>query len=226
MKNTPHHLGHRDRIRKKFLNSLGEELSDYELLEILLFSANARKDTKAIAKKLLAKFGDISAIINAEVEMLKSVEGLGNAAVVQIKVISQIIKNIFKNNAKKRPVLNNWEAVLQYAKNLLQNLNHEVFYVLFLDKKYSLIEDELIATGENDHVQISNKKIVKKALILQASSVVLLHNHPSGMVYPSQSDIKTTDKIISALGELEIRVLDHLIISKNSHFSFKAEGLL
>jgi DNA repair protein RadC len=226
MKPKTDYLGHRARVRKKFLSSLGEELSDYELLEILLFAANPRQDTKTIAKKLVAKFGDISGVVNADVNLLRDIEGIGDAAIVQTKIVAQIIKRVLKNSAKAKPVLSNWSAVLDYASMLLKNLNHEVFRVLFLDKKHQIIEDELLAIGESDQVFVSAKAIAKKALLLGASSVILLHNHPSGELRPSASDIKTTNDVISCLKNLEIKVLDHLIIAPNGHFSFKEQGLI
>ena len=226
MTKNPHNLGHRSRARKKFLTSLGEELHDYELLEILLFAANPRQDTKSLSKKLITKFGDISSIISADIELLKSVEGIGEAAITQIKIISQIIKRILKNSAKEKPVLSNYQAVVEYASVLLKDLNYEVFRVLFLDKKQQLIEDELLGVGENDHVFVSAKTIAKKALLLNASSVILLHNHPSGELRASSSDVKTTNEISAAIKNLEIKILDHLIISKEGYFSFREQGLL
>jgi DNA repair protein RadC len=226
MKQKTQTSGHRSRVRKKFISSLGEELHDYELLEILLFSANSRQDTKGLAKKLIAKFGDISSVINAEIELLKSVEGVGEAAVVQIKIIAQVVKRVLKNSAKTKPALSNWQAILNYATASLKDLNHEVFQVLFLDKRYQLIEDELLVIGENDHVFVSSKTIVKKTLLLAASSVILLHNHPSGNLNPSASDIKITQEIVVSLKNLEIKVLDHLIIGRSGYFSFKEQGLI
>ena len=218
--------GHRVRVKEKFLTSFVEELHDYELLEILLFAANPRQDTKSLAKKLITKFGDISSIISADIELLKSVEGIGEAAITQIKIISQIIKRILKNSAKEKPVLSNYQAVVEYASVLLKDLNYEVFRVLFLDKKQQLIEDELLGVGENDHVFVSAKTIAKKALLLNASSVILLHNHPSGELRASSSDVKTTNEISAAIKNLEIKILDHLIISKEGYFSFREQGLL
>jgi DNA repair protein RadC len=223
---TQNNFGHRSRVRKKFLQSLGEELHDYELLEILLFAASPRQDTKALAKKLIEKFGDISAVVNADMLALQEVEGVGEAAIVQIKIIFRIIQRVLKNSAKAKPVLNNWQAVLNYAFASLKNLNHEVFRVLFLDKKHQLIEDELLSIGENNHVFVSAKTIAKKALILHAASVILLHNHPTGEAKASISDIKTTKEIFSALKNLDIKILDHLILAKGEYFSFAAEGLL
>ncbi len=226
MERAPDHLGHRSRVRKKFLTSLGEELHDYELLEILLFAALPRQDTKALAKKLIAKFGSLSAVVNGEVELLRSVEGIGDAAITQIKIVSRILQRVLKKSAQEKPVLSNWQAVLDYATSALKNLNHEVFRVLFLDKKHRLIEDELFKNGENDHVFVSAKAVVKKALTLSAASVILLHNHPSGEARASASDIKTTNDISSALKNLEIKILDHIIVAGDAHFSFREEGLI
>lgn len=222
------YIGHRTRVREKFLASLGKELHDYELLEILLFAANSRSDTKPLAKKLIAKFGDISGVVNADVNLLKEVEGVSESVITSIKIISEIINRVLKKTAKTKPVLNNWQAVLDYSYALLKNLNYEVFRVLFLDKKHRLIEDELLGIGENDYVVVSSKAIAiaKKALLLNASSIILLHNHPSGELKPSIADIKTTNEIILALKNLEIKILDHLIIGGNGYFSFKEEGLI
>jgi DNA repair protein RadC len=220
------HLGHRQRVRKKFLSSLGKELHDYELLEILLFAANARQDTKPLAKKLIAKFGDISGVVNADMNLLKEVEDVGEGAITSIKIIAEIINRVLKNSAKTKTVLNNWQAVLDYSYASLKNLNYEVFRVLFLDKKHQLIEDELLGIGENDYVAVSSKAIAKKALLLNASSINLMHNHPTGDLRPSNADIKTTNEIILALKNLEIKILDHLIIGGSGYFSFKESGLI
>lgn len=226
MEKKPDHLGHRSRVRQKFLNSLGAELPDYELLEILLFSAMQRQDTKPIAKKLIAKFGDISGVINADIERLKEVEGVGEAALTQIKLVAQILRRTLKNSVKTAPVLKNWTALLDYASTLLKDLPNEVFHVLFLDKNYRLIEDKQLAVGENNHVAVSVKEVVRQALLLHSASVVLLHNHPSSDLKPSNADIQITKEISSALKKLEIAVIDHLIIAKIGHFSFRENGLI
>jgi len=222
----PLYLGHRKRVKQKFLQSLGKDLHDYELLEILLFSAFPRQDTKPLAKKLLAKFGNLSSIISADVEMLKTLEGMGEGAISNIKIISEIINRILKDRAKSKPLLDNWQAVQNYASAALASLNQEVFRVLFLNKNFQLIEDELIAIGENDFVQISVKSIVKKALLLHSSSMILMHNHPTSILKPSISDIKTTKEICLALKPLNIDVIDHLIVGSSGIFSFKEENLL
>ncbi len=226
MNEKPDHLGHRKRVKEKFLASFGKELHEYELLEILLFSAFPRQDTKPLAKKLLAKFGSLSAIISADADSLKSVDGVGEAAVVNLKIIGEIINRVLKNKAKAKPVLDNWQAVVDHASAALAGLNYEVFRVLFLNKNFQLIEDELLGIGENDHVQISIKTLVKKALLLHSSAVVLMHNHPTSDLRASASDIKTTNEISAALKPLNIKIIDHLIVGANGIFSFKQEGLL
>jgi len=226
MKVTADYLGHRARVKEKFLNSSGEELHDYELLEILLFSAFTRKDSKPLAKRLITKFGDISAVINASPEMLKDVEGVSESVIIQLKLARQISKRILKKSVQEKPLLNNFDAALNYISLLLRDLNHESFYVLFLDKKHQLIEEQLIAVGENDFVLVSAKDVARRALMLHASSIILTHNHPSGELKPSNSDIKTTNEIIEVLKKLQIAVLDHFIITKTGSFSFKQNCLL
>lgn len=226
-KTPPDYLGHRTRVRKKFLASLGRELHDYELLEILLFAASPRQDTKPLAKKLIAKFGNISAVVNADIDLLREVEGVGDSGISAIKIIAEIINRVLKNTVKTKTVLNNWQAVLDYANSALKDLNYEVFRVLFLDKKHQLIEDELLGIGENDHVVVGVKLVVKKALLLSASSIILLHNHPSGELKASAADIKVTKEIALAVESLGIKIFDHLIIGgADGYFSFKEEGLL
>lgn len=226
MNEKPDYLGHRKRVKEKFLSSLGKELHDYELLELLLFSAFPRSDTKPLAKKLLAKFGSVTAVVNADVDMLYDVEGVGEAVVVVLKTNAEIINRILKNHAQEKTVLDNWGAVLTYVKNSLENLNYEVFRVLFLNKNFQLLEDELLSIGENDHVQVSVKSVARKVLILHASSIILLHNHPSGDLRASSADIKMTNEICNVLKPLNVKVLDHLIVGKNGVLSFKQEGLL
>jgi DNA repair protein RadC len=221
MKNTPQHLGHRARVKEKFLNSFGEEL-----LEILLFSAFPRKDSKPLAKKLIAKFGDISAVLNADENLLRDLEGVSDSVIVQLKLMAQISKRILRKNTKEKPLLNNFDLLVSYVSNLLKDLNYEAFYVLFLDKKYHLIEEQLIAKGENDFVLVGAKDIARRSLMLHASAIVLAHNHPSGDLKPSNSDIKTTNEIVEVLKKLQIQVLDHLIITKSDSFSFRENILL
>jgi len=226
MINQTQNHGHRARVKEKFLTSFCEELHDYELLEILLFSAFLRKDTKPLAKKLLAKFGDISGVINADEMLLRELDGVGDSAIMQLKLAAQINKRSLRKIAAEKPVLNNFEAVKSHVSNLICDLNYEAFYVFFLDKKYQLIEEKLIAKGEGDFVLVSAKEVARQALMLHASSIILAHNHPSNEAKPSNSDIKTTKEIVEVLKKLQIETLDHLIITKSGSFSFKENFLI
>lgn len=222
----PDYLGHRKRVKEKFLSSLGKELHDYELLEILLFSALPRQDTKIIAKRLLNKFGSLAKIINADLEVLCEIENVGNSAAVSIKIISEIINRILKEKALNKKILNNWQAVIDYAKLQLADLNYEVFRVIFLNNNFEIITDELLTTGSHENVIIDVKTIVKKSLLFHASSIILMHNHPTSDLRASSFDIKTTNEILAALKPLNIKILDHLIIGKSGVFSFKENGIL
>lgn len=226
MPDTLTNQGHRARVKEKFLVSFGEELRDYELLEMLLFGAFVRKDTKVLAKRLISKFGDISAIINADVNLLREIEGVGDSVIVQLKLAAQITKRILKKSIKEKPLLNNSDAVISYVSHLLQDLNYEAFFVLFLNKKYQLIEEQLVAKGEGDFVLVSAKDVARRALMLHASFIILAHNHPSNELKPSNSDIRTTNEIVEVLKKLEVMVLDHLIIGKGGSYSFKQNLLL
>lgn len=226
MTTKPDYLGHRKRVKEKFLSSLGKELHDYELLEILLFTAFPRHDTKPIAKRLLAKFGSLSAVINADLNMLRECENVGDSAATSIKIIAEILNRVLKEKAREKIVLNNWQAVLDYAKSSLADLNHEVFKVIFLNKNFEIIDSELLASGGSDHVHIDTKTIAKKSLLMHASSIILIHNHPTSNLRASSFDIKTTNEIISTLKPLNIEVLDHLIVGKTGVFSFKENGIL
>lgn len=226
MTNQTQNHGHRARVKEKFLTSFGEELHDYEILEILLFSAFLRKDTKPLAKKLLAKFGDISGVINADEMLLREVDGVGDSVIMQLKLAAQINKRSLRKIATEKPLFNNFEAVKKYATNLICDLNYEAFYVFFLDKKYQLIEEKLIAKGEGDFVLVSAKEVARQALMLHANAIILAHNHPSNEAKPSNSDIKTTKEIVEVLKKLQIETLDHLIITKSGSFSFKENFLI
>lgn len=226
MTTKPDYLGHRKRVKEKFLSSLGKELHDYELLEILLFSALPRQDTKPIAKRLLAKFGSLSAVIHADLDMLRECVNVGDSASTSIKIIAEIINRILKEKASQKVVLNNWQALLDYAKSSLADLNHEVFKVIFLNKNFEIIDSEIMASGSNDHVNIDSKTIAKKSLLMHASSIILIHNHPTSNLRASSFDIKTTNEIIATLKPLNIQVLDHLIVGKTGVFSFKENGIL
>lgn len=223
----PHYLGHRKRVKDKFLKSDSTHLKDYELLEILLFSTHPRIDTKTLAKKIIEKFGSINELINSDPKLLQESQEFSENLRVLIKIIQEIIKRNFFQKIDKKIIINNWEALLSYCQIQFFNLKHEEFRILFLDKKHQLIENYHHNEGSIDNVQVDIEKIAKKAIMLTASSVILTHNHPTGEVNPSKNDILTTEKILKTLNILNIKVFDHLILGpQNQYYSFKENGLL
>jgi DNA repair protein RadC len=223
----PHYLGHRKRVKEKFLKSDPSNLSDYELLEILLFSTYPRKDTKILAKKLIDEFGDINQLISARSDLLKDSKDINEGLLVLVKNIKEIINRSFLQGIEKKIIINNWDQILDYCRVRFLKLKNEEFRILFLDKKHKLIEDHLHNDGSNDNVIIDVEKIIKKSILLTANSVILVHNHPSCDVKPSKGDILTTEKILKSLNAVNIKLIDHLIIGQNKeYYSFKENGLL
>lgn len=226
-KTKPHYLGHRKRVKEKFLLQDPEHLSDYELLEILLFSTHPRKDTKETAKNLITKYSNIKNLINSDIERLKQDKQINQNSLILIKIIREIIKRNFWQNTQNKCIFKNYDDLLKYCKNSFLNLKYEEFRILFLDKKQHLIEDYKFEEGLIDMINININKIVKKTILLGAKSVILTHNHPSNDVRPSKNDIITTENIIKALRTINIDVKDHIIIGSNSkYYSFRENGLI
>jgi DNA repair protein RadC len=220
------HLGHRKRLKDRFLKSPIRSLPDYEILEMILFSVFPRKDTKSLAKKLLSKFGSLADIVNADSTDLKSIEGVGDALIIQMKLLSDIFSRLHLPIDKPITVLNNWMSVIHYCNLTMGYKKIELFRVLYLNKNNCLIADQLCEHGTVDRVQIYPREIAKKALECNASAIILVHNHPSGFTEPSKEDIEMTKQIAKALSAISVNLHDHLIISKNSHYSFRAKGLI
>lgn len=213
-------------MRTRFLSAGAESLADYELLEMLLFAASARSDVKPLAKNLLMKFGTFANVVNAEPASLMKVEGVGESAVVAIKVVRASAERLLRDEVGEKPVINRWDALLDYCRINLGFKKEEEFHVLFLDNKLQLMLSERQQKGTVNHTPVYPREVVKRALELGASSMILVHNHPSGDVQPSQADVTVTGQIVQAAGGMGITVHDHVIISPNAHFSFKGEGLL
>lgn len=224
--NKPSYIGHRSRIKEKFLKSSAMDFYDYELLEILLFSSHPRVDVKNIAKKLLQEFGSIKNIINADVFLLKSRAGLNDSAIVSIKIVKEIILRCLKQDIEKKIVIESWKALLDYCQLSLSGLKHEQLRILFLNKNHQLIADELHYEGNIENIAIDPVSIVKKALLASADSLILIHNHPSGNVQPSRADLDNTNKIASSLKVVNIKIHDHLIIGEGNYYSFRNNGLI
>ncbi len=221
----PHHSGHRQRLRERFL-AHGESLADYELLEMLLFSAHPRGDVKPLAKALLSYFGSFGKVMLAEPNELIKVEGMGEAGVTAIKVAKAAAERLLKEEVMDRAVIKSWTQLLDYCRLHIGHNQNEEFHVLFLNHKLELIADERQQKGTVNHTPVYPREVVKRALELGASSLILAHNHPSGDVSPSQSDIDVTKQIVAAARPLGIEIHDHVIIGSKKHFSFKSKGIL
>jgi len=222
----PHHLGHRERLRERVANGGFASLHDYEVLELYLFRTFPRGDVKPLAKALLARFGSLSAVLSASVEDLRTVAGIGEAAALDLKLVHELAQRIGLEPLSKRTVISSWSALLSYVRVALKHEPREQFRVLFLDKKNQLIADEVMNEGTVDHAPVYPREIVRRALELSASSVILLHNHPSGDPTPSRADIDMTRAIAAAAKPLNIAVHDHLIVGREGVASFKALDLM
>ncbi len=222
----PHYLGHRDRLRERFLVSGADSLPDYELMELVLFAAIPRRDVKPLAKALLARFGSFAEVIAAPRERLLEIGGIGEGVVTQLKVIEAAALRLSRTRLLGQPALSSWAALLDYCKAAMARAPREEFRVLFLDRKNILIADEVQSAGTIDHTPVYPREIVKRALELSASALILVHNHPSGDPTPSRADIEMTREIAAAAKPLRIAVHDHLVVGRSGHASFKSLGLL
>ena len=222
----PHYVGHRKRLRERFLKNGAESVADYELLEMILFPAKPMGDVKPLAKSLLARFGSFAEVLHAVPAELAKVEGVGEAAVVAIKVAKAAAERLLKDEVASRTVVKCWTQLLDYCRIHIGHQMQEEFHVLFLNHKLELIANERQQKGTINHTPVYPREVVKRALELGASSIILAHNHPSGDVTPSQADIDVTMQIVQAASALGIEVHDHLIIGAKNHFSFKSKGLI
>ena len=222
----PHYLGHRERLRERFAKGGAEALSDYELLELMLFIAIPRRDVKPLAKALIAKFGSFANVITAEPELLSEFKFVGDNAVAAIKMVQAAALALMRENIMAKPVIGSWQAVLDYCRASMAYNKIEQFRVLFLDRKNVLIADEVQQKGTVDHTPVYPREVIKRALALQASAIILVHNHPSGDPTPSRDDIDMTRNIVDAGKKLGIAVHDHIVVGKKGIASFKTLGLL
>ena len=223
---SPHHAGHRERLRKRFLDAGPDSLADYELIELLLFGAIPRRDVKPLAKQLLAQFGGIGGLLAADAAALAGRGGLGPSAVAQIKATQAVAHRMMREEVTDRPVLGSWQNLLAYLSAVLKDQRREQVRLLFLDRKNRLIADEIQQEGTVDHAPLYPREVVRRALELHASALILVHNHPSGDPTPSKSDIEMTRQIAKAAATVNVVLHDHLIMARDGHSSFKAMGLL
>lgn len=222
----PHYVGHRRRLKEKFMSNESESFSDYELLELLLFQSNARRDVKPLAKEMLKKFGDFNQLINTEKNKILSIDGATENSYLQFKILKELLNRIFYNKVKNRNVIGSWAALLDYLKFNMGCLKLEQFRVLFLNKKNRLIADEIMSTGTIDSAPVYPREIVKKSLFHDAGAIILVHNHPSGNTKPSDSDIDLTMQIANACKVINVTVHDHVVIGGGDYYSFKSNMLL
>ena len=217
---------HRARLRARFREGGATALPDYELLELLLFRALARQDTKPLARALLDRFGDFNRVLSAPPEQLATVRGVGEAVITELKLVEAAAHRMARARVLQRHVISSWDAVLDYCHTTMSHRETEQFRVLYLDRKNILVADEEQARGTVDHVPVYPREVVKRALELNASALILVHNHPSGDPTPSDSDIAMTEQIRAACQSLGITLHDHLIIGKSRELSFRSAGLL
>ncbi len=214
-------LGHRERLRDRFMEGGAGAIPDYELLELLLFRSIRRGDTKPLAKALIARFGSFAEVISAPVERLQEVTGVGIAVAVELKIVQASALRLAKGEVRNRPVLGSWNAIIDYCRSAMAFEEREQFRLLFLDKKNQLIKDEVQQEGTVDHTPVYTREVMKRALELAASAIILVHNHPSGDPTPSMADVDMTKKIVSAADKLGILVHDHIIIGRKGHASLR-----
>jgi DNA repair protein RadC len=217
---------HRKRLRERFMRAGSTGLNDYELLELVLFRAIPRRDVKPLAKRLMAKFGDFNRVISARPSLLSAVDGVGEAVIQELKIVEAAAHSLAQAKVLNKNVLSSWAALMTYCKTAMAHRETEQFRILFLDRKNTLIADEEQQKGTVDHVPVYPREVAKRALELNASALILVHNHPSGNPEPSQADIDMTILVEQALQTVGVTVHDHVIIGAETDSSFRALGLL
>jgi DNA repair protein RadC len=221
----PHFTGHRERLRDRAIAGGLTALPDYEFLELFLFRSIPKKDVKPLAKQLLARFGSFAGVLGATPEELRTVKGVGDAVALDLKLLHEAALRLGREQVGKRPVISSWSALLAYVKTALAHEAREQFRVLFLDKKNGLIADEVLGRGTVDHAPVYPREVMRRALELGASALILVHNHPSGDPTPSSADVDMTRQVVEAGRSLRISVHDHLVVGRTGVASFKALGL-
>ena len=225
-KPKPHYHGHRDRLRERFAGAGDDALPDYELLELLLYRFLPRRDVKPIAKALIARFGGFAEVLGAAPERLAEVDGIGETAALDIKIIAAAARRMARGEVAKRESLSSWKDVIDYCRTTIAFEDREEFHILFLDKRNGLIADEKQGHGTVDHTPVYPREVVKRALELSATAIILVHNHPSGDPTPSTADIRMTLDIAAIAKPLGIALHDHIIVGRQGHASFRGLKLI
>ncbi len=223
---APHYLGHRQRLRDRFIENGADSLPDYELLELFLFRSVPRRDTKKMAKDLLQRFGSFAEVVGAPIERLTEVSGIGDSVAGDLKLIEAAVRRFTKRRISERKSLSSWSDVLEHCRASMAFEDRESFRCLFLDKKNGLILDEVQGRGTVDHTPVYPRELMRRALELSASALVLVHNHPSGDPTPSPADVKMTLDLIAIGKPMGISIHDHIIVGRNGHASLKGLGLI
>ena len=223
---SPHHLGHRDRLRQRFAEAGDAALPDYELLELLLFRSIPQRDVKPLAKQLIQHFGSFAEVIGAPAARLTEVKGVGETVALDLKIVEAALKRTMKGEVARKTVLSSWSAVIDYCRMAMAFAEREQFRILFLDKKNALIADEVQQTGTVDHTPVYPREVMRRALELSATALILVHNHPSGDPTPSGADMRMTRELVDIAKPLGIAIHDHIIVGRDGHASFKGLGLI
>ncbi|WP_353186014.1 DNA repair protein RadC [Bosea sp. (in: a-proteobacteria)] len=223
---APHYHGHRDRLRARFQEAGADALPDYELLELLLFRAIPRRDVKPLAKALIQRFGSFAEVLAAPVSRLSEVKGVSDAVALDLKIVEAALTRMAKGALAKRPVLSSWSSVLDYCRMAMAFAEREQFRILFLDRKNALIADEVQQTGTVDHTPVYPREVMRRALELSASAIILVHNHPSGDPTPSGADMRMTRELVDIAKPLGIAIHDHIVVGRDGHASFRSLGLI
>jgi DNA repair protein RadC len=218
--------GHRERLRQRLLTGGAEALADYEVLEYLLYAAIPRGDTKPIAKALLAQFGSLAGVLNADPKAMQRVKGVGEASAAALKAVAIAARRMTRGEIVKKPVLSSWQALIDYLTTDMAHLTVERVRILYLDTKNRLIEDHHLNDGSIDEAAIHPREVIRRAMDVGASAMILVHNHPSGSPEPSRADIQITQRIAEAGRHMGVTVHDHVIIGREGHTSLRAKGLI
>lgn len=217
---------HRARLRERFMSGGAQALPDYEMLELVLFRAIPRQDVKPLARRLLDRFGDFNGVLSASPQRLKEMHGVGDSVVQELKIIEAAAHRLSRARVMGRRVVSSWQDLLAYCHTTMSHRETEQFRVLYLDRKNTLIADEAVAEGTVGHVPVYPREVVRRALEVGASALILVHNHPSGDPTPSRDDIDMTRKVAEAAAALEIQLHDHIVIGKSREVSFRSDGYL
>ncbi|HVB89118.1 MAG TPA: DNA repair protein RadC [Beijerinckiaceae bacterium] len=222
----PHYLGHRERLRARFIEGGGAGIPDYELLELILLRSIPRRDVKPIAKALIARFGSFAEVIGARPERLKEVEGVALSVATDLKIVEEAARRFAKGAVRQRQILSSWADLLSYCRAAMAFGEREEFRVLFLDKRNGLIADEVQGEGTVDHTPVYPREVVRRALELGATALILVHNHPSGDPTPSSADVRMTQDIAAIAKPMGIALHDHIIVGRHGHASLRGQNLL